>query len=116
MVKFESCTIVVGGRGSISEGSCVAGASVVAGESFGGGDGALEGLLLGALEVGAPVRTVVEGVFRGDGDGTGDEEDSGAIEGSGLRGSPGVAVAIIGLSIGAMGSILLCRCNRRRRV
>jgi hypothetical protein len=63
MVKFESCTIVVGGMGSISEGSCVAGASVVAGiagtseeESLDEGDG----LSVGTAVVGSPVENTKE--------------------------------------------------------
>jgi hypothetical protein len=87
-----------------------------AGELLGESDGVLVGRLLGALEVGAPARTMVgtlEGSFLPLGDGEGTEEDTrGAIEGPGLGGDTGVAVAIIGLSMGATGGTL-CRCNRR---
>jgi hypothetical protein len=85
------------------------------GELLRGGDEALGSLLLGAPEVGAPARTVegaLEGTFRGDGEGTKEEDTSGAIEGPGLGGDTGVAVAIVGLSIGDMGNAS-CRCNRR---
>jgi hypothetical protein len=88
----------------------------VAGGLLGVSDGLLVGRLLGALEVGAPARTIVgtlEGYFLGDGEGAEEEEDtSGATEGPGLGGETGVAVTATGLSMGATGGTK-CRCNRR---